>query len=163
VIGEAVSADLDGERRSRNRGHLRGFQPRRRPCATITQNNADHPGDQSFWELQQVDVQSISLKLQNLYSPVMPSLPGYSGLQQIGQGGYSRMRPVARSSRRSSSDRTSQVTRYGSTYENRDAREKLPIPRSRAGAQLIGGVRFVPPMRPPHGERRSRRRRRMRD
>src|SRR5216683_313021 len=39
--------------------------------------------------VQQADVQPISLNLQNLYSPVMPSLPGYAGLQQIGQGGFS--------------------------------------------------------------------------
>ena len=39
--------------------------------------------------VQQGDVQPISLKLQNLYSPVISSLPGYAGLSQIGQGGLS--------------------------------------------------------------------------
>src|SRR5258708_6616155 len=39
--------------------------------------------------VQQGDIQPISLKLQNLYSPVMPSLPGYAGLTQLGQGGFS--------------------------------------------------------------------------
>src|SRR6266436_2867248 len=39
--------------------------------------------------VQQVDFHPISLKLQNLYAPVMSPLPGYAGLPQIGQGGYS--------------------------------------------------------------------------
>jgi len=37
--------------------------------------------------VQQGDVQQISLRLQSLYSPVIPSLPGYAGLPQIAQGG----------------------------------------------------------------------------
>lgn len=37
--------------------------------------------------VQPGDLQPISLKLQNLYAPVMQSLPGYAGMPQIGQGG----------------------------------------------------------------------------
>src|SRR4051812_25091509 len=36
--------------------------------------------------VQQGDVQPVSLKLQNMYSPVIPTLPGYGGLAQMGQG-----------------------------------------------------------------------------
>jgi len=39
--------------------------------------------------VQQGDVQAISLKVQNLYSPVMQSLPGYAAMPQIGQAGLS--------------------------------------------------------------------------
>jgi uncharacterized protein len=39
--------------------------------------------------VQAGDLQAISLKVQNLYSPVMQSIPGYAGMQQIGQAGLS--------------------------------------------------------------------------
>ncbi len=39
--------------------------------------------------VQQTDVQTISLKVHNIFSPVVQALPGYGGLPQIGAGGYS--------------------------------------------------------------------------
>jgi len=39
--------------------------------------------------VQQADIQAISLKVQNLYSPMIQALPGYGGMPQIGQGGLS--------------------------------------------------------------------------
>src|SRR6266700_2428240 len=35
--------------------------------------------------VEQGDVQPISLKLQNLYSPMLPALPAYAGLPPMGQ------------------------------------------------------------------------------
>jgi len=37
--------------------------------------------------VQPGDLQPISLRLQNLYTPVMQSLPGFAGMPQIGHGG----------------------------------------------------------------------------
>lgn len=39
--------------------------------------------------VQQADIQTISLRVQNLYSPAMQPLPVYAGMPQIGQGGFS--------------------------------------------------------------------------
>lgn len=39
--------------------------------------------------VQQSDVQTISLKVHNIYSPVVPSLPGYGNLPQLGPAGFS--------------------------------------------------------------------------
>jgi uncharacterized protein YggE len=39
--------------------------------------------------VQQSDVQTISAKVHNVYSPMMPTLPGYGSLPQLGPGGYS--------------------------------------------------------------------------
>jgi uncharacterized protein YggE len=39
--------------------------------------------------VQAADIQTISLKVHGLYSPVMQSLPGYAGMPQIGQAGFS--------------------------------------------------------------------------
>jgi uncharacterized protein YggE len=38
--------------------------------------------------IQQNDIQTISLKVHNIYTPLMPALPGYGGLPQIGPGGF---------------------------------------------------------------------------
>jgi uncharacterized protein len=38
--------------------------------------------------VQRADIQSISLNVHNLYAPVMPALPVYSGIPQIGHGGF---------------------------------------------------------------------------
>jgi uncharacterized protein YggE len=39
--------------------------------------------------VQPADIQTISLKVHSLSSPVMQSLPGYAGMPQIGPGGFS--------------------------------------------------------------------------
>jgi uncharacterized protein YggE len=39
--------------------------------------------------VQPADIQTISLKVHSLASPVMQSLPGYAGMPQIGPGGFS--------------------------------------------------------------------------
>jgi len=39
--------------------------------------------------VQPADIQTISLKVHGLYSPVMQSLPAYAGMPQIGQAGFS--------------------------------------------------------------------------
>ena len=39
--------------------------------------------------VQEQDIQSISLQVYTLYSPVMQALPGYGGMPQIGQPGFS--------------------------------------------------------------------------
>ena len=39
--------------------------------------------------VQPADLQTISLNVYNLYTPVGPALSGYSGLPQIGPGGFS--------------------------------------------------------------------------
>jgi len=91
--------------------------------------------------VQPGDIQTISLKVQSLYSPVMQSLP-YSGLPPIGQGGLSphgtaaAMQPeiqfgayVARNMLRVS------VREPGRTGEIADT-------AVRAGATMIGGFQF---------------------
>jgi hypothetical protein len=39
--------------------------------------------------VQQTDIQTISLKVHNIYTPLMPALPAYGTLPQIGPGGFS--------------------------------------------------------------------------
>ncbi len=91
--------------------------------------------------VQQGDLQPISLKLQNLYSPVMPSLPGYAGMPQIGQGGFS---PYAGAT-------LQPEVQFGSYFASNTLRVNVREPGRageiadaavRAGATLIGGVRF---------------------
>ena len=38
---------------------------------------------------QPADIQTISLKVQSLYAPVLQSLPAYAGFSSMGQGGFS--------------------------------------------------------------------------
>jgi len=38
---------------------------------------------------QQSDVQTVSLKVFNIYAPAIPALPNYAGMPQIGSGGFS--------------------------------------------------------------------------
>jgi len=92
--------------------------------------------------IQQGDLQSISLKLQNLYSPVMPSLPGYAGMPQIGQTGFS---PYAAGAA------LQPEVQFGSYFASNTLRVNVREPGRvgeiadaavRAGATLIGGVRF---------------------
>jgi len=95
--------------------------------------------------VQQADVQAISVKLQNVYSPVMPSLPGYAGMPQIGQGGFS---PYA-----AGATPMQPEVQFGSYFASntlrvnvRDAARAGDIAdtAARAGATVIGGVRFRP-------------------
>ena len=92
--------------------------------------------------IQQGDLQSISLKLQNLYSPVMPSLPGYAGMPQIGQTGFS---PYATGAA------LQPEVQFGSYFASNTLRVNVREPGRvgeiadaavTAGATLIGGVRF---------------------
>lgn len=39
--------------------------------------------------VQQSDIQSVSLKVHNIYTPTVPQLAGYGGMPQIGPGGFS--------------------------------------------------------------------------
>ena len=93
--------------------------------------------------VQQADVQAISVKLQNVYSPVMPSLPGYAGMPQIGQGGFS---PYA-----AGATPMQPEVQFGSYFASNTLRINVREPGRageiadavvRAGATLIGGVRF---------------------
>ena len=92
--------------------------------------------------VQQGDLHPISLKLQNLYSPVMPSLPGYAAMPQIGQGGFS---PYAAGAA------LQPEIQFGSYFASNTLRINVREPGRageiadaavRAGATLIGGVRF---------------------
>jgi uncharacterized protein YggE len=87
--------------------------------------------------VQQGDLHPISLKLQNLYSPVMQSLPGYAGMPQIG--------PYAAGSARQPE------IQFGSYFASNTLRINVREPARageiadaavRAGATVIGGVRF---------------------
>ena len=92
--------------------------------------------------VQQGDLHSISVKLQNLYSPVMPSLPGYGAMPQIGQGGFS---PYAAGAT------LQPEIQFGSYFASNTLRIHVREPGRageiadaavRAGATLMGGVRF---------------------
>jgi len=95
--------------------------------------------------VQPGDVQPISQKVQSLYSPVvMPSLAGYAGLPQIGQGGLSPY---------SAGAAMQAEVQFGSYYASSTLRVNVREPARagevadmavRAGATLIGGVRFRP-------------------
>ena len=94
--------------------------------------------------VQQGDFQPISLKLQNLYSPVIPPLPGYAGLPQIGPGVFS---PYA------AGGAPQPEVQFGSYIASNTLRVNVREPGRageiadlavRAGATLIGGVRFRP-------------------
>jgi len=95
--------------------------------------------------VQQADVQAISVKLQNVYSPVMPSLPGYAGMPQIGQGGFS---PYA-----AGATPMQPEVQFGSYFASNTLRVNvreagrvgdIADTAARAGATVIGGVRFRP-------------------
>lgn len=86
--------------------------------------------------VQQGDVQPVSLKLQNMYSPVIPTLPGYGGLAQMGQG--ATLQPEVQ---------------FGTYFASNTLRINVREPArageiadiaARAGATLIGGLRFRP-------------------
>jgi uncharacterized protein YggE len=92
--------------------------------------------------VQQGDLQPISVKLQNLYSPVMPQLPGYASMSQIGQAGFS---PYATGAA------LQPEVQFGSYFASNTLRVNVREPARagevadaavRAGATLIGGVRF---------------------
>jgi len=99
--------------------------------------------------VQPADLQPISLKLQNLYSPVMQSLPAYAGMPQIGQGGFS---PFLGGSPFSGGGGAMQPeVQFGSYFASNTLRVHIrELVRAgevadaavRAGATLIGGVRF---------------------
>jgi len=92
--------------------------------------------------VQQGDAQTISLKVQNLYSPVMQALPGYAGLPQIGQAGLS---PFAAASP------LQPEVQFGSYIASNTLRLTIKEPGRvgdiadivvRAGAMLAGPLRF---------------------
>ena len=87
--------------------------------------------------VQQADLHPISLKLQNLYSPVMQSLPGYTGMPQIGPyaAGAALQPEIQFGSYFASNTLRINVREPGRAGEIADA-------AVRAGATLIGGVRF---------------------
>jgi len=99
--------------------------------------------------VQQGDVQPISLKLQNLYSPMLPALPAYAGLPPLGQGGMmgqGGLSPYAAGA-------LQPEVQFGSYFASNTLRINVREPGRageiadmsvRAGATLIGGVRFRP-------------------
>src|SRR5260370_9929492 len=87
--------------------------------------------------VQPGDLHPISLKLHNLYSPVMQSLPGYTGMPQIGPyaAGAALQPEIQFGSYFASNTLRINVKEPGRAGEIADA-------VVRAGATLIGGVRF---------------------
>jgi len=86
--------------------------------------------------VQQADVQPVSLKLQNLYAPVIPALPAYGGLASLGQG--AALQPEVQ---------------FGSYFASNTLRINVREPgrageiadmAARAGAMVAGGLRFRP-------------------
>src|SRR5262249_44729142 len=94
--------------------------------------------------VQQGDFQPISLRVQSLYSPVIPSLPAYGGVPQIGQGVFS---PYAAGAALQPEVQFGSYVASNTLRVNvRDAGRAGEIAdlAVRAGAMLIGGVRFHP-------------------
>jgi len=94
--------------------------------------------------VQPGDVQSISVRVHNMYSPVMPSLPGYAAMPQIGQGGITPY-PVGGG--------VQPEVQFGTYFASSTLRVNVREPGrageiadlvARTGATLIGGVRFRP-------------------
>jgi uncharacterized protein YggE len=90
----------------------------------------------------QADIQPISLKVQSLYSPVMQSLPGYTGMPQIAQAGLSGYAAGAG---------LPPEVQFGSYVASNTLRVNTRDPGRagdvadmavRAGATIAGGVRF---------------------
>lgn len=86
--------------------------------------------------VQQGDIQPVSLKLQNMYSPVIPTLPAYGGLAPMGRA--ASLQPEVQ---------------FGSYFASNTLRINVREPGrageiadmvARAGATLIGGLRFRP-------------------
>ena len=87
--------------------------------------------------VQQGDLHPISLRLQNLYSPVTQSLPGYTGMLQIGPyaAGPALQPEIQFGSYFASNTLRINVREAARAGEIADA-------AVRAGATLIGGVKF---------------------
>jgi len=92
--------------------------------------------------VQQGDVQQISLRLQSLYSPVIPALPGYAVLPQIAQGGPYAVGAPLQPDVQFGSYFTSNTLRINVREPGRAG--EIADAAARAGATLIGGVRFRP-------------------
>ncbi len=103
--------------------------------------------------VQHGDIQSIGMKLQNMYSPAMPSLPGY-GLPLIGQGMIGQgMMAQGGLSPYSGAGAMQPEVQFGSYFATNTLRINIREPAragevadlaARAGAAPIGGVRFRP-------------------
>lgn len=93
--------------------------------------------------VQQTDIETISMKVNNLYSPVLPQLPAYSVMPQIGQTGFSpyAMGPV---------QPEPQLGSYQATNVLRiHVREPARVPdiaeaAAKAGASIPGAFSFRP-------------------
>jgi len=106
--------------------------------------NKTHQVTQAVAQLgvQQGDAQTISLKVQSLYSPVMQALPGYASMPQIGQAGLS---PYG------TAQALQPEVQFGSYVASNTLRLTVKDPGRvgdiadmlvRAGATLAGPVRF---------------------
>jgi uncharacterized protein YggE len=91
---------------------------------------------------QSADIQTISLKVQSLYAPVLQSLPAYSGFSSMGQGGFSAHAAAAA---------MQPEVQFGSYVARNMLRVVVREPARtgdiadmavRAGATLVGGFRF---------------------
>ncbi len=89
--------------------------------------------------VQQGDVQPVSLRLQNMYSPVIPTLPGYGGLAQLAQMSPGPTLPPGVKFRSYFPSNTLRIN----VREPGRAGEIADM-AARAGATLIGGLRFRP-------------------
>lgn len=92
--------------------------------------------------VQPVDIQTISLKVHSLYSPIAQQMLPYAGMQQIGQGGYS---PHAGTSP------GQPEVQFGSYYATNVLRigvrdvvrvGEITDAAARAGGTVTGGVNF---------------------
>lgn len=92
--------------------------------------------------VQQTDIQTISLKVHNIYTPLMPALPAYGNLQQIGSGGFS---PYA------AGLGVQPEVQLGSYFAKNILRINVREPgrageiadaAARAGATVVGGLNF---------------------
>jgi uncharacterized protein YggE len=92
--------------------------------------------------VQQGDIQAISLKAQNLYTPVMQALPAYAGMTPIGHAGHSAYGAGAA---------LQPEVQFGSYFANSTLRVNVREPGRageiadmavRAGATVVGGLRF---------------------
>lgn len=96
--------------------------------------------------VQPADVEAISLKVQNLYAPVVQSLPPYGSLPQIGFAGFPSYSPPA-------AQPVQPETQFGSYVASKTLRINVREPgrvgdaadaAARSGATILGAFRLRP-------------------
>lgn len=102
--------------------------------------------------VQQADIQPVSVRVHNLYTPVVPALPGYGGMPQIGSGSFSPYGPAGLGVQPGGLGVQPEV-QLGSYCARNVLRISVrEISRagevvdavSRAGATVVGGINFRP-------------------